>query len=157
VVVLTGCIGWFWTLSKQRIEDLDVSDEAQQLLECLLASYYWEMASQREKDPDERQRLEELAERLKQQAWAKGGALQGLSETEKREAERVTNECAGLFCRSSSCVEGRNGRLSLFHHGQTRLSDQRLKALTVIHNYYPGNKDPHRSLAAAYWTQGCWK
>jgi len=33
-------------------------------------------------------------------------------------------------------VEGRNAQLSLRHHGMHRLSDQKLKALTVIHNYY---------------------
>jgi hypothetical protein len=142
VVALAGCIGWFWALGKRRIEELDVSDEAQQLLqECLLAGYYWEMASRREKDPDERERLKELAGRLKEQAWAKGGGLAALSEAEREEVERVARECAGLFCRSSSCVEGRNGRLSLFHHGQTRLSDKRLKALTVIHNYVLRRRD----------------
>ena len=31
--------------------------------------------------------------------------------------------------------EGRNGRLSLFHHGQGKLSDKRLQSLTVVHNY----------------------
>jgi hypothetical protein len=40
----------------------------------------------------------------------------------------VSNEVVGLFARSSSCVEGRNGRLALFHHGQTRLSAGRLNA-----------------------------
>ena len=44
-------------------------------------------------------------------------------------------ECAGLFSRFCSCVEGRNGRLSLHHHGQGRLSARKLKALTVVHNY----------------------
>jgi len=47
----------------------------------------------------------------------------------------------GLFARSSSCVEGRNGRLSLFHHGQTRLSAGRLRALTVVHNYVAERPD----------------
>ena len=36
---------------------------------------------------------------------------------------------------SSSCVEGRNGRLSLYHHGQGPLHKERLQALTVWHNY----------------------
>jgi len=48
----------------------------------------------------------------------------------------VDKECAGLFQRSSSCVEGRNAQLSLRHHGMHRLSDRKLKALTVRHNYY---------------------
>ena len=43
--------------------------------------------------------------------------------------------CAELFQRSSSCVEGRNGYLSLRHHGLHNISDRKLKVLTAIHNY----------------------
>jgi hypothetical protein len=38
-------------------------------------------------------------------------------------------------------VEGRNGRLSLHHHGQGRLSAARLKALGVVHNYLSRRAD----------------
>ena len=62
-------------------------------------------------------------------------ALASLPQEQREEVERVGKELVGLFARSSSCVEGRNGRLSLFHHGQTRLSASRLAALTVVHNY----------------------
>ena len=64
-----------------------------------------------------------------------GGVLASLPEEHKKEVAAVAQEAAGLFQRSSSCVEGRNGRLSLQHHGQSRVSERRLKALTVIHNY----------------------
>ena len=46
------------------------------------------------------------------------------------------DEVAGLFQRSSSCVEGRNGVLSMMHHGLHSLGERRLKTLTIIHNYY---------------------
>jgi hypothetical protein len=64
-----------------------------------------------------------------------------LSEETKEAVQRVARECVGLFSRSSSCVEGRNGRLSLFHHGQTYLSEKRLQTLTVIHNYVVRRED----------------
>lgn len=48
---------------------------------------------------------------------------------------------AELFQRSSSCVEGRNGMLSLLHHRCHRLSTDRLKALTVVHNYHSRRAD----------------
>src|SRR6266851_7293681 len=99
------------------------------------------MASAREKIHEERKRGKELARQLREKAWAKGGALAALAEGERKEVEHLARQCAGLFCRSSSCVEGRNGRLSLFHHGQTRLSETRLKALTVVHNYVVRRKD----------------
>jgi hypothetical protein len=142
VVLLVGCLGWFWERTRSRLEQLDVSEEAQRLVkECLMASYYWEAASRREKDPDERRRLAELAERLGKQAWAKDGALAALSDEEKATVQQVARECIGLFSRSSSCVEGRNGRLSLFHHGQTRMSEKRLQALTVVHNHVLRRED----------------
>ncbi|MCP4457984.1 MAG: hypothetical protein GY816_08170 [Cytophagales bacterium] len=40
------------------------------------------------------------------------------------------------FQRTSSAVEGRNGWLSQMHHNGRGLSPKRLKALTVLHNYY---------------------
>ena len=39
------------------------------------------------------------------------------------------------FHRSSSAVEGRNGCLAQMYHNGRGLSEKRLKALTVIHNY----------------------
>ena len=76
-----------------------------------------------------------MAEELKEEAWQEGGALSSLAEEERKEVEEVARQTAGLFQRSSSCVEGRNGRLSLQQHGHSRVSEQRLKALTVMHNY----------------------
>ncbi|MCK7580401.1 MAG: DUF6399 domain-containing protein [Chromatiales bacterium] len=45
-------------------------------------------------------------------------------------------DCADRFQRSSSCGEGRNGQLSLYHHGRHRLSDRKLAALTAVHNFH---------------------
>src|SRR5258707_3712409 len=62
VVLLVGGIAWFWTLTRQRLEQLGLSAEAEGVVqECLLAGYYWEMASGKEKDREERKRLKELA------------------------------------------------------------------------------------------------
>jgi hypothetical protein len=33
-------------------------------------------------------------------------------------------------------VEGRNGQLSLYHHGRHRLGEHKLAALTAVHNFY---------------------
>jgi hypothetical protein len=141
VLLLVGCLAWFWTRTREKLKQLDVSEEEQTLLESLVAGCYWEMASAKEKDPDEKKRLQELAAQLKEKAWAEGGALAHWSEADKKEAQTVAQQCAELFQRSSSCVEGRNGRLSLFHHGQTRLSEKRLQALTAVHNYVVRRED----------------
>ncbi len=38
-------------------------------------------------------------------------------------------------------MEGRNAQLSLYHHGLHRLTDGKLGALTVIHNYFKKRAD----------------
>jgi Family of unknown function (DUF6399) len=96
-----------------------------------LAGHYGARAAGRARTAQERTRLKEMAEELKKQAWQEGGVLASLPEEQKKEVEAVAQEAAGLFQRSSSCVEGRNGRLSLQHHGHSRVSERRLKALTV--------------------------
>jgi hypothetical protein len=136
VVTLVGCLAWFWGMVQTHLETLDLSEEGEKRVkEYLLGACYWELVSQRSTtNAEERERLRKLAKQLRSEAWAEG-ELAGLSEEEKEQVERVCRECVGLFSRSSSCVEGRNGRLSLFQHGQTRISQKRLSALTVVHNY----------------------
>ena len=74
-----------------------------------------------------KQLLESLGEEMKAGPWP----------NEMKEAWiQHAKELAELFQRSSSCVEGRNGMLSLLHHRRHRLSTGGLKALTVVHNYH---------------------
>jgi hypothetical protein len=136
VATLMGCVAWFWGLVGTRLEEMELSEEQERVVrEELLSGHYWEMAARRARTAEERGRLKEMAAGLKKAAWRKGGALAALA-AEKREAvDRLAKESAGLFSRSSSCVEGRNGRLSLHHHGHGKVSAARLRALRVIHNY----------------------
>jgi len=135
VATLVGCVAWFWCLATARVEELELSDEQERVVrEKLLAGEYWAMAAGRARTAEERVRLKTLAEGLMKEGW-RTGALSSLSEEARTEVAKVARETAGLFQRSSSCVEGRNGRLSLQHHGHSRVSERRLKALTVIHNY----------------------
>jgi hypothetical protein len=136
VATLTGVVAWFWAQAAARVEELDLSEEQERAVyEKLLPGHYWAMAAGRARTSEERNRLKEMAERLTKEAWQEGGALAALSAEERKTVEAVARESAGLFQRSSSCVEGRNGRLSLQHHGHSRVREGRLRALTVIHNY----------------------
>lgn len=135
VATLMGAVAWFWCLASARIEELELSEgQVQVVKEKLVAGHYWVMAARRARTAPERKRLTEMAEGLKNAAWQEA-ALSSLPQQERKEVEEVAQQIAGLFQRSSSCVEGRNGRLSLQHHGHSRVSERRLKALTVIHNY----------------------
>jgi len=70
--------------------------------------------------------LDELEEKVRDGPW---------SEDEKKAFMKRGRELAEMFQRSSSCVEGRNGVLSLNHHRFHRLNPRTLQALTVIHNF----------------------
>jgi hypothetical protein len=53
----------------------------------------------------------------------------------KQELMRRGREMAETFQRSSSCVEGRNGMLSLNYHRFHRLNPRSLQVLTIVHNF----------------------
>jgi hypothetical protein len=63
------------------------------------------------------------------------------SEEIKQSWMRRGKECADLFQRSSSCVEGRNGMLSLYYHRFHRLNTRGLRALTIVHNFHTRRAD----------------
>ncbi len=141
VATLMGAVAWFWCLANARLEELELSEGQERVVkERLLAGHYWAMAARRARTAPERKRLAEMAEGLQEAAWQAGEML-SLPEEERKEVQEVARQIAGLFQRSSSCVEGRNGRLSLQHHGHSRVSERRLKALTVIHNYMVKRSD----------------
>ena len=90
--------------------------------------------SKQANNADERRRLRALSQNMLGLLQEEGGPFGGLSADESTLIEKVGAECASLFHRSSSCVEGRNGQLSLRHHGLHRLSNRKLAALTAVHN-----------------------
>jgi hypothetical protein len=61
---------------------------------------------------------------------------QGLDPAVQQGLWLLAQQCAQVFQRSSSCVEGRNGQLALSHHHLPHLSDSKLCVLTTLHNYF---------------------
>ena len=99
---------------------------------------YLERAAGKARNAAERRAIETVGAPLRERwkSWHK----------EQPEAQRarlaVTVEKATyLFERSSSNVEGRNGQLALFHHGLHRLTEKKLAALTVVHNFHTRRPD----------------
>lgn len=70
--------------------------------------------------------LQSLESQIKEAPW---------SEELKQELMKKGEEMAERFQRSSSCVEGRNGVLSLNYHRFHRLNERSLKVLTIVHNF----------------------
>jgi hypothetical protein len=95
----------------------------------------------------EREELQPLKERLKKE-FEKGQ----YPDKEKEEWIIKGRECAEKFQRSSSCVEGRNGVLSLYHHRFCRLNQRSCQALTIVHNFHLRRSDG-RTAAARFF--GC--
>lgn len=139
---LVAALAWFWTVARAKVAALDLPEAAERVVhEQLLPGLYWQQAARRGRTADDQRQKGALARKLLRAAWRPAGALGRLAAEARQQVERVGQEVVGLFARSSSCVEGRNGRLALFHHGQCRLSAARLKALTAIHNYMAERAD----------------
>lgn len=135
VTTLMGCVGWFWSLVGSKLAEMELTEEQEEVVENkLLSGYYWDKAAGRARTGEERQRLQGMAQDLLKEGW-EDRRLSSLPEETKKQIEKIAKEGAGLFQRSSSSVEGRNGRLSLLHHGHSRVSAARLKGMTIMHNY----------------------
>ncbi len=106
-----------------------------QLFEKLVAIEYLKLCLQRTKKKVRKEAikttLRKLEEGLKQNLlWG------GINCSMQVEWWRRALECAQIFQRSSSCVEGRNGQLSLKFHAFRRLTAHTLTVLTVLHNFF---------------------
>ena len=132
---MVATIAYFWQMFMLKATALKLPDELRQsLASTLLAANYLDYASRRASKAEQRQRLQTLSQAL--YVRARDGPLRCLDPSQQEAVEQMIAECAGLFQRSSSCVEGRNGQLALHHHGLHRLSTRKLNALTTVHNYF---------------------
>ncbi len=133
---LVATVAWYWIRTRLLVEGLSLSEAAEQAIyQQLLPGLYWQTAAGRGRDKEQQEQRRALAERLLEEAWSPSGPLGKLSKEEQGSVRGVAAAVQGMFCRSSSCVEGRNGQLSLHHHGQGGLTTKRLQALTAVHNY----------------------
>ncbi len=134
---MTATVAFFFYMVGSIVEELDLPADKQELMHnFLIPGFYLQKVAEKEKDPDIKKDIRHKSQELLSILRDRTGVLSNCSNMEVACMERRARECAGLFQRSSSCVEGRNAQLSLRHHGMHRLSDRKLKALTVIHNYY---------------------
>jgi hypothetical protein len=134
---LVASLAWFWHSVRLLVESLELSEAGERAVyEHLLPGLYWTAAAPKAATAPEKKRLRGLASGCLERAWSTGSVLCGLADDLKEVVQRLCIEGVSRFVRSSSCVEGRNGQLSLHHHGCHALSPGKLKALTVLHNYF---------------------
>ena len=133
---MQATIVFFWTLVAARFSSWDLSEPVRQWMrEQLIPGYYLASAASKAKTAEERDRLRKLSEQILARARDPTRLWGTLSTQQQADMEHKAQECAELFQRSSSCVEGRNGQLSLKHHALHHLTKRKLRALTVLHNY----------------------
>jgi Family of unknown function (DUF6399) len=101
----------------------------------LIPAFYLRNAAKKARDAEQRHKIVGVADDLFKRLDTIG-TWSNLDQAKGSKMEMVAKNCAQLFQRSSSCVEGRNGHLSLWHHGLHKLSTRKLKVLTTLHNYY---------------------
>ncbi len=132
---------WLYVLTNLMVEQRKRSKELLNwAMHSLLPTVYWHNQAKKTKNPTLRKEYEK--------AWKKAlfvfntHALTGtFSEDEMLFWQNWAQEMVGKFHRASSAVEGRNGFLSQIYHNHRGLSPRRLKALTVMHNYFITRSD----------------
>lgn len=140
VPLLAATIAWLHRRVLARVMALSLpTAAATAVLTLLIPGQYLLRVAGRARSPEERDTL--LARGRALVARAREGALRDLPEALRGQAERAAQECAALFVASSACVEGRNGHLRRHLQCLHRLTPRKLKALTVVHNFFTTRRD----------------
>ena len=139
---LKNTIAYFFIMTQLLIDNLELDAKNRELVEqYLIPGFYLSLVAAKQKDKESKIKIENKSEELLSLFYDTYNSINPPDNQRLEEIEKTSQECAYLFQRSSSNVEGRNAQLSLKHHNLHRLKDERLKALTNIHNYWIKNKD----------------
>jgi len=98
----------------------------------LLPKTYWRWSISRTKYKVTKDRLRKELSKCNEASAQKPETI---SKEQNKELEIKALELCRKFQRTSSQVEGRNGYLSMINHNQRSFDQERLKVLTVIHNF----------------------
>ena len=139
---MVATIAFFFQMIDIYLDNIQLSDRDRYLMHnYLIPGHYLKLAASKERDIDRKADLFEKAKEL----LSIIDELENLGEVsfdcKIEQLEKAARDCAQIFQRSSSCVEGRNAQLALRHQGIHQLSNRHLQALTVMHNYYIRRRD----------------
>lgn len=133
VNALSSNVGFWWAWVAEIL--LPVDERTQEwLTDKLLPVLYWHHQKRKTQSKAHRQLYREAWQRAVQ-VWEADPFWSGLSSSDQQRWLEWGEWMVRQFHRSSSAVEGRNGCLSQMYHNGRGLTQKRLKALTVIHNY----------------------
>lgn len=135
MVALSSHVSFWWLWVGEILIGLSVDEPTRHgLTGQLLPVVYWHYHRHKTKNPVQRQRYQEAWQRAAKGFDADPFHL-GLPESELQHWVEWAEWMVRQFHRSSSAVEGRNGRLSQLYHNGRGFKENRLMALTVVHNY----------------------
>jgi hypothetical protein len=135
-------IAFFHLTVEIWVRELMLPAEIEQaVLNGLIPALYLQRAARKLPTPEGRAKVMTVYQPILERIRGPASELSKLPAEDRAKVERVAEQAADLFQRSSSCVEGRNGQLALRHHSLHRLSNSKLEALTVVHNYYLTRRD----------------
>ena len=130
---------FFFFYLQQIMRGLNLDEQYERAFEILVSMEYTKMALKRCTDKNQKAIIDETLSRLA--VRQRDGPWSNLAPHEQMVWGKKARQCAALFQRSSSCVEGRNGILSLKHHALHKLNVNKLQALTVLHNFFSSRRD----------------
>jgi hypothetical protein len=135
-------IAFFHLSVEMWVRELMLPAEIEQVvLKELIPALYLQRAAKKQPTAEGRAKVMAVYQLMLERIRGPASELSKLPAEDRAKVERVAEQAADLFQRSSSCVEGRNGQLSLRHHSLHRLSNSKLGGLTVVHNYYLTRRD----------------
>lgn len=139
---MVATIAFFFQMIDIYLDNMQLSDRDKHLMHnYLIPGHYLKLAASKQRDVDRKADILQKAQKLLSIVDRLDGPGDEYSDCKIEKLEKAARDCAQLFQRSSSCVEGRNAQLALRHQGIHRLSDRQLKASTVVHNYYIKRRD----------------
>jgi hypothetical protein len=135
IAALASHVSFWWSWVDESLLDWSVDEPMRQWLTgTLLPVVYWHYHLHKTKKPSQRKRYREAWQRAVKDFNANPFHA-GLAECEQQRWLEWAEWMVRQYHRSSSAVEGRNGRLSQLYHNGRGVTESRLKASTVIHNY----------------------
>ena len=133
---MTATVAFYFSMVTLYLDNLKLDFKTRGLLEdFLIPACYLKRVANTLADKSRRREILQTSEHLLSDFKARAGPFSSYSKEHLRQLQDIAEECAEFYQRSSSCVEGRNGQLSLKHHNLHGLKDRKLSALTAIHNF----------------------
>jgi len=126
---------FFFSFLSLTIKFLELDDSSGKLFEKLVSIEYLKLCWQRSKKKKQKEQIRTAVNRLEDEL-SKDLLWGQINQMTQAIWKKKAVECAYVFQRSSSCVEGRNGQLSLKFHAFRRVNERTLKVLTVLHNFF---------------------